>query len=202
MRLREAAKVVAAPPPPAPATPAQPALSARLLPTPAQIRFYVHATSTPPLPKLRTIDHDLALRVSTIAADAHVHWALLAAVARVESRLGEAKGRSPVGGCPPSRRARPTSCRRSRRSSGARCNRNLSAKVTQEALKAYFGSEQVAKRVGALAAFYGALGLGRMQHGLGWHGGQLRKRVLHDKRCTSTRAVVPTSAVAASIRAC
>ena len=61
-------------------------------------------------------------------------------------------------------------------------NRNLSAKVTQDALKEYFGSEKTAKRVGALAAFYGALGLGRMQHGLGWHGGQLRKRVLHDRR--------------------
>ena len=56
----------------------------------------MHATSTPPLPKLRTIDHDLALRVSTIAKEAHVHWALLAAVARVESRLGVAKG--PIAG--------------------------------------------------------------------------------------------------------
>jgi hypothetical protein len=36
--------------------------------------------------------------------------------------------------------------------------------------------------VGALAAFYGALGLGRMQHGIGWHGMQLRKRVLQDTR--------------------
>ena len=65
-----------------PAVPVQPALSARLLPTPAQIRFYVHATTTPPLPKLKTIDHALALRVSTIAKENHVHWALLAAVAR------------------------------------------------------------------------------------------------------------------------
>ena len=55
-------------------------------------------------------------------------------------------------------------------------------KSTQAALKEYFGSETKARRVGALAAFYGALGLGRMQHGLGWHGVQLRKRVLHDKR--------------------
>ena len=61
-------------------------------------------------------------------------------------------------------------------------NRNLSAKSTQAALEEYFGSEKKARRVGALAAFYGALGLGRMQHGLGWHGVQLRKRVLHDKR--------------------
>ena len=56
----------------------------------------MHATSTPPLPKLRTIDHDLALRVSTIAAESHIHWALLAAVARVESRLGAGKG--PIAG--------------------------------------------------------------------------------------------------------
>lgn len=180
----EAAKVVAAPsPPPAPPAPAQPALSARLLPTPAQIRFYVQATSTPPLPKLRTIDHDLALRVSTIAADANVHWALLAAVARVESRLGAAKG--PIAGrrlasTPEGEAAQLRSLAAFLREHGA--NRNLSAKVTQDALKAYFGSDKSAKRVGALAAFYGALGLGRMQHGLGWNGGQLRKRVLRDTR--------------------
>jgi hypothetical protein len=178
------AKVVAAPaPPPAPPKPAQPALSARLLPTPAQIRFYVHATSTPPLPKLRTIEHPLALRISTIAADAHVHWALLAAVARVESRLGRAQG--PIAGrrlpaVPEGEGDQLRALAGYLKEHGA--NRNLSAKTTQEALEAYFGSEQRARRVGALAAFYGALGLGRMQHGLGWHGGQLRKRVLHDQR--------------------
>jgi hypothetical protein len=171
------------PPPPAPVVPAQPALSARLLPTPAQIRFYVHATTTPPLPKLRTIDHALALRISTIAADAHVHWALLAAVARVESRLGAAQGaiagrRLPT--VPESQADQLRALATYLHDNGA--NRNLSAKSTQEALKSYFGSETRARRVGALAAFYGALGLGRMQHGLGWHGGQLRKRVLHDKR--------------------
>ena len=124
-------------PPPAPA---QPALSARLLPTPAQIRFYVHATSTPPLPKLRTIDHDLALRVSTIASEAHVHWALLAAVARVESRLGAAKG--PIAGkrlptVPEGEADQLRALAAFLRENGA--NRNLSAKVTQDALKAYFG---------------------------------------------------------------
>jgi hypothetical protein len=178
----QAANVVP-PPPPAPPAPALPALSARLLPTPAQIRFYVHATSTPPLPKLRTIDHDLALRVSTIASEAHIHWALLAAVARVESRLGVAKG--PIAGkrlpvVPDGEADQLRALAAFLRENGA--NRNLSAKVTQEALEQYFGSEKTAKRVGALAAFYGALGLGRMQHGLGWHGGQLRKRVLHDRR--------------------
>ncbi len=177
----QAAKVVVAPPPPP--APAQPALSARLLPTPAQIRFYVHATSTPPLPKLRTIDHELALRVSTIAKEAHVHWALLAAVARVESRLGVAKG--PIAGkrlstVPDGEAAQLRALAAFLREHGA--NRNLSAKVTQDALKAYFGTEKAAQRVGALAAFYGALGLGRVQHGLGWHGGQLRKRVLKDRR--------------------
>ena len=171
------------PPPPAPVVPAQPALSARLLPTPAQIRFYVHATTTPPLPKLRTIDHALALRISTIAADAHVHWALLAAVARVESRLGAAQGaiagrRLPT--VPEGQADQLRALATYLHDNGA--NRNLSAKSTQEALKSYFGSETARDRVGALAAFYGALGLGRMQHGLGWHGGQLRKRVLHDKR--------------------
>jgi hypothetical protein len=178
----QAVSVVIKPPPP-PTAPAQPALSARLLPTPAQIRFYVKATSTPPLPKLRTIDHDLALRVSTIAKEAHVHWALLAAVARVESRLGEAKG--PIAGkrlptVPAGEAEQLRALAAFLHEHGA--NRNLSAKVTQEALKAYFGSDERAKRVGALAAFYGALGLGRMQHGIGWHGGQLRKRVLQDRR--------------------
>jgi hypothetical protein len=163
--------------------PAQPALSARLLPTPAQIRFYVHATSTPPLPKLRTIDHELALRISTIAADEHVHWALLAAVARVESRLGNAQG--PIAGrrlptVPAGHADQLRALAAFLHEQGA--NRNLSAKSTQDALTTYFGSEPRARRVGALAAFYGALGLGRMQHGLGWHGGQLRKRVLHDNR--------------------
>jgi hypothetical protein len=171
------------PPPPAPPAPALPALSARLLPTPAQIRFYVHATSTPPLPKLRTVNHDLALRVSTIASESHIHWALLAAIARVESRLGAAKG--PLAGkrlatVPQGEAEQLRALAAFLRDNGA--NRNLSAKVTQDALKAYFGSDKTAKRVGALAAFYGALGLGRMQHGLGWHGGQLRKRVLHDRR--------------------
>ena len=192
-----------APPPAAPPVPAQPALSARLLPTPAQIRFYVHATTTPPLPKLRTIDHELALRISTIAADEHVHWALLAASRASSLASAAPRGRSPGAGCRPCPRGRPTSCARSPRtctSNGA--NRNLSAKSTQEALTTYFGSEQRARRVGALAAFYGALGLGRMQHGLGWHGGQLRKRVLHDNACTSMRAAAPTSAAAASTRAC
>jgi hypothetical protein len=177
-----AAKAVA-PAKPAPATPAQPALSARLLPTPAQIRFYVHATTTPPLPKLRTIHHPLALRLSTIAADAHVHWALLAAVARIESRMGEAKG--PIVGrrlstVPEGQADQLKALAAYLKAHGA--NRNLSAKSTHDALKAYFGSEAKARRVGALAAFYGALGLGRMQHGIGWHGGQLRKRVLHDNR--------------------
>jgi hypothetical protein len=170
-------------PPPAPAVPAQPALSARLLPTPAQIRFYVHATTTPPLPKLKTIHHPLALRLSTIAKQEHVHWALLAAVARVESRLGKADG--PIAGrrlptVPDGQADQLRALAAFLHENGA--NRNLSAKSTQAALKEYFGSEQKAKRVGALAAFYGALGLGRMQHGLGWHGVQLRKRVLHDKR--------------------
>ncbi len=177
------AATVVPPPPAAPPAPVLPALSARLLPTPAQIRFYVHATSTPPLPKLRTIDHDLALRVSTIAAESHIHWALLAAVARVESRLGAGKG--PIAGkrlstVPAGEADQLRALAAFLRENGA--NRNLSAKVTQDALKEYFGSEKTAKRVGALAAFYGALGLGRMQHGLGWHGGQLRKRVLHDRR--------------------
>ena len=157
---------------------------ARLLPTPAQIRFYVHATSTPPLPKLRTIDHDLALRVSTIAAESHIHWALLAAVARVESRLGAGKG--PIAGkrlsTVPAGEAEQLPRTRSVPARARRQPQPQRLRWTQDALKEYFGSEKTAKRVGALAAFYGALGLGRMQHGLGWHGGQLRKRVLHDRR--------------------
>jgi hypothetical protein len=168
------------PPPP---VPVQPALSARLLPTPAQIRFYVHATTTPPLPKLKTIDHALALRVSTIAKENHVHWALLAAVARVESRLGAAKG--PIAGrklpaVPAGEADQLRALAAFLHENGA--NRNLSATSTQKALKTYFGSDKAARRVGALAAFYGALGLGRMQHGIGWHGKQLRKRVLRDTR--------------------
>jgi len=112
-----------------------------------------------------------------------VHWALLAAVARVESRLGKADG--PIAGrrlptVPDGQADQLRALAAFLHENGA--NRNLSAKSTQAALKEYFGSEQKAKRVGALAAFYGALGLGRMQHGLGWHGVQLRKRVLHDKR--------------------
>jgi hypothetical protein len=168
---------------PPPVVPVQPALSARLLPTPAQIRFYVHATTTPPLPKLKTIDHALALRVSTIAKQSHVHWALLAAVARVESRLGAAKG--PIAGrklpaVPAGEADQLRALAAFLHENGA--NRNLSAKSTHDALKAYLGSDKAAKRVGALAAFYGALGLGRMQHGIGWHGKQLRKRVLRDTR--------------------
>jgi hypothetical protein len=170
-------------PPATPPVPVQPALSARLLPTPAQIRFYVHATNTPPLPKLKTINHDLALRVSTIATEGHIHWALLAAVARVESRLGAAKG--PIAGrklpaVPAGEADQFRALATYLHDHGA--TRNLSSKATHDALKAYFGSDKTARRVGALAAFYGALGLGRMQHGIGWHGTQLRTRVLHDTR--------------------
>jgi hypothetical protein len=109
------------------------------------------------LPKLKTIDHELALRISTIAKDEHVHWALLAAVARVESRLGRAHG--PIAGrhlpSVPDRRADQLRALASfLHDRGA--NRNLSAKSTQEALKTYFGSEKKARRVGALAAFWGA----------------------------------------------
>ena len=173
-----------APPPPAPAVPAQPALSARLLPTPAQIRFYVHATTTPPLPKLRTIHHPLALRISTIAkprstCTGHCSQPWLAS----SPAWARPMARSPAAGCPTVPDGQADQLRALAaflHENGA--NRNLSAKSTQDALKEYFGSEKKARRVGALAAFYGALGLGRMQHGLGWHGGQLRKRVLHDKR--------------------
>ncbi|MDX6538455.1 MAG: hypothetical protein QOI71_65 [Gaiellales bacterium] len=170
-------------PPPSLPVPVQPALSARLLPTPAQIRFYVHATSTPPLPKLKTINHDLALRISTIAKEGNIHWALLAAVARVESRLGAANG--PIAGrklpvVPAGEADQLRALATFLHDQGA--SRNLSSKATHDALKAYFGSDKSARRVGALAAFYGALGLGRIQHGIGWHGKQLRKRVLRDTR--------------------
>ena len=171
------------PPPAAPPAPAQPALSARLLPTPAQIRFYVHATSTPPLPKLRTIDHDSRCacpRSPRTRTSTGRCWQ----PSRASSRASAGpRARSPAGGCracPPAEADQLRALAAFLHEHGA--NRNLSAKSTQDALKAYFGSEKKAKRVGALAAFYGALGLGRMQHGLGWHGGQLRKRVLHDKR--------------------
>ena len=171
-------------PPPPPVVPAQPALSARLLPTPAQIRFYVHATTTPPLPKLRTIHHPLALRLSTIAqAGAR---ALGTARSRGPRRVRAwAKANGAIAGrrlptVPDGQADQLRALAAFLHENGA--NRNLSSKSTQAALKEYFGSEKKARRVGALAAFYGALGLGRMQHGLGWHGVQLRKRVLHDKR--------------------
>ena len=192
------------PPPPLRPSPAQPALSARLLPTPAQIRFYVHATSTPPLPKLRTIDHELALRISTIAAEEHVHWALLAAVARVESRLGAAQG--PIAGrrlptVPAGEADQLRALAAFLHEHGA--NRNLSAKSTQDALKTYFGSETRARRVGRPGRL---LRRARSRP----HAARPRlarraaaqARAARQRACTSIRAAAPTSAAAASIRAC
>ena len=138
-------------------------------------------------------------------ADEHVHWALLAAVARVESRLGKADGA--IAGPPPAHAcptARPISCARSRRSCTSNgANRNLSAKSTQDALKDLLrlGEEGPARRCAG-----GVLRRARPRP----HAARPRlarrpaaqARPARQAPAHLSRAAAPTSADAASTRAC
>lgn len=166
-----------------PSTFAQPAVSFNFVPTPADLRFYVRAAKTKPLPKLRKIDHDLAVSLATAGSDAQIHWALLAAVAQFESKLGKETGTfagSKLSKLPADRAGQLSSLATFLHRHGA--NRNLSSKGTQRALRTYFADRKKGDRARALASFYGALGLEGMQNGLAKSEPHLRKAVLADRR--------------------
>ena len=166
-----------------PSTFAQPAVSFNFVPTPADLRFYVRAAKTRPLPKLRKIDHDLAVGLATAGSNAKIHWALLAAVAQLESKLGKESGAfagSKLANAPGDRSGQLASLAAFLRQHGA--NRNLASKGTQRALRTYFGDRKRGDRARALASFYGALGLEGMQNGLAKSESHLRKAVLADHR--------------------
>ena len=166
-----------------PSTFAQPAVSFNFVPTPADLRFYVRAAKTRPLPKLRKIDHGLAVSLATAGSDAKIHWALLAAVAQLESKLGKETGAfagSKLANVPADRSGQLASLAAFLHQHGA--NRNLASKGTQRALRTYFGDRKRGDRARALASFYGALGLEGMQNGLAKSESHLRKAVLADHR--------------------
>ena len=70
-----------------------PAVDASLLPTPAQVSFYVKASKPlPPLPTLVRADHALTQRLVTAGRKGKVGWTVLAAVTRLESNFGKRPG--------------------------------------------------------------------------------------------------------------
>jgi hypothetical protein len=167
-----------------------PAVDASLLPTPAQVSFYVKASKPlPPLPTLVRIDHPVAQRLVSAGRRGQVGWTVLAAVARLESDLGKRPG--PLAG-----RKLPTSPSGDGLAAlatflhehGARKN-PLTPATAKKALTLYFdGSTRKADRAIALAALYGALGPAGMQHGVRAETARLQRRVLKDRRVHLTVA--------------
>ena len=161
-----------------------------LLPTPEQIRFYVRQARAQELPKLRTISHKTAVTLVTSGRQSKVGWTVLAAVAQVESGLGRRPGAfagrrlGSLGHAPASVRndkAALAALAAYLRARGATAFAKRPGDATV-ALQAYFGSRERAEQTVALAAFYGAIGIGGMQHGLAWTATNLRDTVLKDKR--------------------
>ena len=169
-----------------------PAVDASLLPTPAQVSFYVKAAKPlPKLPTLTRIQHPLAMRLVAVGRRGKVGWTVLAAVARLESNLGARHGSA----------RRPPAPRRRRRATASRALatflhepwRNAqpahARARAKKALTLYFhGSTRKADRAIALAALYGALGPAGMQKGVRAETARLQRRVLKDKRVHLTIA--------------
>jgi hypothetical protein len=182
-----------------PAAPAATPVEAALLPTPSQIRFYVHAAKVHPLPNLVLIGHHMAVRLVVAGRRHKVGWQTLAAVSKMESGLGR-KGGQLAGRRLTSAEFQQYGVDQDRsgtisatdgsdalgtlasflRAHGA--SRSSKRSTNQKALTAYFGSSTRATRAGALAAFYGALGTGGVQNGLRWETRLLGQRVLADHR--------------------
>jgi len=183
------------------APPAAQILSSPLMPTPEQIRLYVRAAKTEPLPRLKTVDHKLAGRFATAGRRYQVGWTLLAALAREESNYGMKKGHGLVGTrlsdadytryarhagrTGPITRADPGDALAAvsayLKVHGASREAMAPGKSTP-ALTAYLGSRDAADRVTAHAAFLGALGTYGLQHGLAASSKRLRLRVAKDTR--------------------
>ena len=183
------------------APPAVRILSSPLMPTPEQIRLYVRAAKTQPLPKLKTISHELAGRFAAAGRRYQVGWTVLAALAREESNYGMKKGHGLVGSrlsdadfnryalhagrTAPITRSDPGDALAAvadyLKVHGASREAMNPGKSTA-ALTAYLGSRDAAERVTANAAFLGALGTHGLQHGLAASAKRLQLRVAHDKR--------------------
>ena len=177
-----------------------PAQQAALLALPSQFRFYVRASRIQALPKLRRVDNKTMVRLIVTAQRQHVAWPVLAAVAKQESNLGRSKG--PLAGRQLTdaqfaqyavdanrngvvSRSDPADSLSALagflRAHGA-TGKTRNPRSSQHALRLYWGSKARAQRTVALAAFYGALGVGGMQHGLRWDTSRLQRRVLRDHR--------------------
>jgi hypothetical protein len=167
-----------------------PAVDASLLPTPAQVSFYVKAAKPlPPLPPLARIDHPVAQRLVAAGRNGKVAWTVLAAVSRLESNLGKRPGALAGRRLPTA----PTGDGLGALASFLRANgatRNpLTPIKARKALTLYFdGSTRKADRAIALAALYGALGPAGMQKGVRAVGARLQRRVLADHRVHLTVA--------------
>jgi hypothetical protein len=167
-----------------------PAVDASLLPTPAQVSFYVKAAKPlSPLPTLGRVEHPVAQRLVAAGRNGKVAWTVLAAVSRLESNLGKRSG--PLAG-----RHLPTAptgdglaaLATFLRANGATRN-PLTPTKARKALTLYFdGSTRKADRAIALAALYGALGPAGMQKGVRAVTARLQRRVLRDKRVHLTVA--------------
>ncbi len=166
-----------------------PAVDAALLPTPAQVRFYVGAAKPlPKLPTLTRIDHAIAQRFVIVGRRTHVSWTVLAAVARLESNFGAKPGLfvgRHLATQPTGNGVEALATYLHARHAGANPLAPLKAK---KALTEYFGSARKAARAIDLAALYGALGPFGLQHGVRAETARLQKRVLRDRRVHLTRA--------------
>jgi hypothetical protein len=160
-----------------------PAVDSSLLPTPAQVSFYVKASKPlAKLPTLRKLDHLTTQRLVRVGRTSHVSWTVLAAVARLESNLGSRKGllagrhlKTATTGDGLVDLA--TFLRQHHAGSNP-----VKPGKSRTALVAYFGSARKANRAIALAALYGALGSFGIQHGVRAENGRLQRRVLRDHR--------------------
>ena len=164
---------------------AVPAVTFHFVPTPADLRFLYHRTVAKPkaLPKLKTIDHELAVQFATAGNSLGVHPAILLAIARRESNLGRTPGLlvgARIPGISSDHSQQLVTLAQHLKAHGA--NRVIASKGTKTALIEYFGDKKIAHRIMTLAAFYGALGMDGMQHGLAHAETDLAKRILKDKR--------------------
>jgi hypothetical protein len=169
-------------------TAAIPAVDAALLPTPAEVRFYVRAAKPlPVLPTLTRVDHAIAQRFVTVGRRSHVSWTVLAAVARLESNFGTKPGLFAgrhLKTAPAGSGVAALAAYLHARHAGSNPLSPLRAKT---ALTTYFGSARKAERAIDLAALYGALGPFGLQHGVRAETARLQRRVLRDHRVHLTK---------------
>jgi hypothetical protein len=170
-------------------TTAIPAVDAALLPTPAQVSFYVQAAKPlSPLPTLVRVDHPTAVRLVSAGKRAHVGWTVLAAISRIESDFGKHPGLYAGRHLSTTPTGDGLGALAGYLSAHGAVPNPLTPAKSRKALTAYFGSTRKADRAIALAALYGALGPFGMQHGVRAETARLQKKVLRDKRVHLTVA--------------